>query len=300
MDFSKSIFKGFGNLLPLIFSVLPVLLIIGFIILIVFCFVKKVRIKFRTFTEKGFRPIRGNFGLYVYNGKQGTGKTYSVVEYLLDNKNNITVFNNIAEVSGLDYVHYTGFKELLYFKEILDYVYSSREDRLKFIKARFPDDRAEHILMLLEDQENNHKQLIFTYDEIFTELLKGSKLSKDVIDFLCQMRKRGIIFLTTCQEWAELPLSFRRFCRYEIDCKMIPVLWTGFLIKTFKDAENMKWSNEDQEHIAPLVETTITKTRKRVANSYDTFLRISSISANSSPTSFGEMEQTPGKWKSES
>lgn len=273
MKFLKSLL----NYLPMLISLLPLLFIIFLVIIVILCFKNKVKIKLRTFKGRGFRPIRGNFGLYVYNGKQGTGKTYSVVEYLLDNKDNIVVFNNIAEVTGLDYVHFTGFQELIFLKEILDYNYKSDEDRLNFIKSRFPDDRAENILRLLKDKEENNKQLIFTYDEIFTELLKNSKLTKPVIDFLCQMRKRGIIFLTTCQEWAELPLSFRRFCRYEIDCKMVPFLWTGFLIKTFKDAENMKWSNEDQEHVAPLVETTITKCRRSIADSYNTFLRISSV-----------------------
>ena len=91
------------------------------------------------------------------------------------------------------------------------------------------------------------------------------------------MRKRKIIFLTTCQYWAELPITYRRFCRYQIDCNMFPVLWTGFLIKTFHDAELMKWSNDDQDFIAPITETTFTKCRKLVANSYDTFLRISSV-----------------------
>ena len=108
-------------------------------------------------------------------------------------------------------------------------------------------------------------------------LQKGDKLSKEVLDFLCQMRKRKIIFLTTAQEWAEIPLSFRRFCRYQIDCCMIPILTSGILIKIFYDAENMKWSNDEQEHVAPLLETTITHTRKYIADSYDTFLRISSV-----------------------
>lgn len=54
------------------------------------------------------------------------------------------------------------------------------------------------------------------------------------------------------------------------------LLVVGLLFKTFKDAENMKWSDEDQEFVAPLVSTTISKCRKGVANSYDTFLRISS------------------------
>ena len=36
----------------------------------------------------------------------------------------------------------------------------------------------------------------------------------------------------------------------------------------------MKWSNDDMEHIAPLLETTITHTQKWVANSYDTYEQI--------------------------
>lgn len=278
--------KGFLNFIPLFVSLLPVILVIGAIILIVYMIKAKVRIKLRTFKGKGFRPVRGNFGLYVYCGKQGTGKTYSVVEYLQDNKDNIVVFSNIADIQGFKYFHFTGFNELLALKEILDYDYMNHteDEFLAFIyNKKFNEDRTLQIFELLEDYRNNDKQLVFVYDEIFTELLKGSKLGKQVIDFLCQMRKRKIIFLTTCQEWAELPLSFRRFCRFEIDCKMIPFLWTGFLIKTFKDAENMKWSNDEQEHVAPLVETTITKCRKSIAESYNTFLRISSVAVPELP-----------------
>lgn len=238
------------SFLKFIWGVFPIIIIISIVFLIIFCLKNKIKIKFRTFTKKGFRPVRGNFGLYVYCGKQGTGKTYSVVEYLLDNKDNIEVFCNVGDIKGLDYTFFVGFEGLLKLKDMLD------NGTLKYDKS---------------------KQLVFVYDEIFTELMKGSKLSKPVLDFLCQMRKRKIIFLTTAQEWSEIPLSFRRFCRYEIDCKMIPFLWTGFLLKTFKDAENMKWSNEEQEHIAPLVENTLTKTRLHIANSYNTFLRISSI-----------------------
>lgn len=267
MDLSKNMFKGIGSLLPMLISIIPILFIIGIIIILVFCFTHKVKIKFRTFLKKGFRPVRGNFGLYTYCGKQGTGKTYSIVEYLLDNKDSIAVYCNINGIKGINYTHFVGFEGLLKLKDQLD------NNTLKYDKT---------------------KQLVFVYDEIFTELMKGSKLSKPVLDFLCQMRKRKIIFLTTAQEWSEIPLTFRRFCRYEIDCRMVPFLWTGFLIKIFKDAENMKWSNEEQEHIAPLIETTITKTRKYIADSYDTFLRISSstvFSANTLPTCLDEKKE---------
>ncbi|MCX4364266.1 MAG: hypothetical protein OSJ70_00645 [Bacilli bacterium] len=208
----------------------------------------KVKIKYKTFLERGFLPVRGIFGVYCYCGKQGTGKTYSVVEYLKDNKKDIEIFCNIADIDGINYYYFTGFNELIELKHKLD-----------------------------NNEIETDKQIVIVYDEIFTELQKQSKLNKEIIDFLCQMRKRKIIFLTTAQEWAEIPLSFRRFCRYQIQCKMRKFLWIDLLFKEFHDAENMKWSNDEQEHIAPLIETTLTKCRLSVANSYDTFLRISSV-----------------------
>lgn len=216
----------------------------------------KLKIKFKTFLKRGFRPVRGNFGLYVYCGKQGTGKTFSIVEYLQDNKKDIEIFCNINNIQGIDYTFYTGFNGLIDLKHKLD-----------------------------NNEIKTNKQIVFVYDEIFTELQKHSSLNKEVIDFLCQMRKRKIIFLTSAQEWAEIPLSFRRFCRYQIDCKMINLFFFGILHKSFRDAENMKWSNDDQEFIAPLVENTITKCRKSIADSYDTFLRISSVMPTSNNTS---------------
>ena len=249
-------FDGFNvgsslkGLLPSFVKVIPILLGVILVIGLFYCFKAKIKIKFRTFKGKSFRPVRGNFGLYVYSGKQGKGKTYSLVEYLQDNKKDIEIFCNIGGIRGITYRHFVGFKGLIEIKNALD------NNTLVYDK---------------------NKQLVIVYDEIFTELQKYSKLNKEILDFLCQMRKRKIIFLTTCQEWAELPLTYRRFCRYEIDCNMIPFLWFGILIKEFKDAENMKWSEEDQEHVAPLVETTITKCRKKIADSYDTFLRISSV-----------------------
>jgi len=229
-------------------KVLIFILVLVLILLIFYCWSNKIHIKWKTFLKRGFRPVRGNFGIYCYCGKQGKGKTYSLIEYLIDNKDKNLVFCNIKNITGVEYSFYTGFEQLIQIKKYID-------------SPAFKTD----------------KQIVIVYDEIFTELQKHSKLSKEVLDFLCQMRKRKIIFLTTAQEWAEIPLTFRRFCRYQIDCCMIPIFNTGILLKRFYDAENMKWSNDDQEHIAPLIESTITHTRKHIADSYDTFLRISSV-----------------------
>ena len=116
------------------------------------------------------------------------------------------------------------------------------------------------------------KDCIIVFDEIFTALTKTSRINQDVLSFLSQMRKRKIIFLTTAQEWLEINMTLRRYCRYQIECKMksIPIIKLGILIKRFYDAELMKWSPNDNEYMAPLLSTTISKCNVSTANMYDT------------------------------
>lgn len=209
-----------------------------FIIVIILLLVKfrHTKIKFKTFFKKGFAPARGKFGIYCYCGKQGKGKTYSVVEFLLHNKG-IKIYSNV-HLKGIEYTYFSGFDDLLALR--------------------------------------NEKNCIIVYDEIFTGLTKSSKITRDVLDFLSQMRKRGIIFITTAQEWLEINITLRRYCRFQIECNMINFFGLGLLIKRCYDAEQLKWSNEENEYIAPLVETTISKCNLYVANSYDTFEQIKS------------------------
>ena len=223
------------------------LIIIIFSIIVIYYFWKnKIHIKWKTFFKRGFRPNRGIFGIYCYCGKQGSGKTYSVIEFLDLNKDK-KIYANLTSIN----------------KDVIPYTYiNGFDDLLKL--------RSEH-------------DVIIFYDEIFTELTKYSKINTDVLDFLSQMRKRRIIFLTTAQEWAEIPLTFRRYCRYQINCKLIrlPII-NGILIKNFMDAENMHWSNDDNDFVAPLIENTISHTQKRVANLYDTFEQIGKYKSSSS------------------
>ena len=187
------------------------LFIIIIILVIVF---RHTRIKWKTFFHKGFAPKRGKFGVYCYCGKQGSGKTYSVVEFLLDNKD-IPIYSNIATLKGVKYKYFTGFDQLL--------------------------------------QLRNKTDCIIVYDEIFTALTKTSKINTDVLDFLSQMRKRRIIFITTAQEWLEINITLRRYCRFQIECQMLNLLGLGILVKRLYNAELLKWSNDDNEYIAPLI-----------------------------------------------
>lgn len=195
---------------------------------------RHIRIKLRTFTKKGFAPKRGKFGVYCYCGKQGSGKTYSAVEYLINNQDK-RIYSNV-HLTGIKYTYFSGFDELL--------------------KLRSEQD------------------CIILFDEIFTALTKTTKINTDVLDFLSQMRKRQIVFITTAQEWLEISMTLRRYCRYEIECNMRNILGLGILIKRMYDAEQMKWSQEDNEYIAPIITTTISKCNLEVANKYDTFEQI--------------------------
>lgn len=213
------------------------MLLIFIIVLIFILFIRfrHTKIKFKTFLKKGFTPKRGKFGVYCYCGKQGSGKTYSAVEFILNNKN-IPIYSNVSSIKGVDYTYFSGFSQLLELRDKTD--------------------------------------CIIFYDEIFTALTKSSKINNEVLDFLSQMRKRRIIFITTAQEWLEINITLRRYCRYQIECNMRNILGLGILTKSMYNAEQLKWSNEDNEYIAPLIETTISKCNLSVANSYDTFEQI--------------------------
>ena len=233
------------------------LFIICFIIFtIYYCISNKVKIKFKTFLKRGFKVKKGIYGIYCYVGFQGDGKTYSCCEYVIDNYSDIQVFSNV-KINNINYTYYQGFKELLQLRDAIDIS--------KFFNRNFIIFQGKKIPL------ETDKQIVFIYDEIFSELQRGSKIDNNVLDFITQMRKRGFILLTTAQIWSDIPITWRRLTRFQIDCKMRYFFGFNILIKTFRDAEQMKWSNDDQEFIAPIISTTITHTRKFIADSYDTF-----------------------------
>ena len=220
--------------------------LIFLICIIAYCLKNKIKIKWKTFFKRGFRVNRGIFGIYCYCGFQGNGKSYSCIEYVMDNYSNLTIFINI-KINNINYIYYNGFKEMIKLRDCIDYAKSKGNDFIIFNGKKYPIDFD--------------KQILFIYDEIFSELQRGSKLSPDILDYITQMRKRGFILLTTAQIWNDIPITWRRITRYQIDCKMLNLGFTNILVKVFHDAEQMKWSNDEQEFVAPIISTTITHNR---------------------------------------
>lgn len=183
------------------------------------------------------------FGLYCYTGKQGTGKTYSAVNFLIKNKilHNYIVITNVQS--------FKVFNDTIYMKNIND------------------------IIDFMVEHENDGKKYILFFDEIFTILEKKTSINKKILSFISQLRKRKIIFITTAQEWSEINITFRRYVRFQVSCNMfsIPILKRAFLINKVNDGDGIKWDNDSQDWIAPTIATNFMKGNLSIIESYDTF-----------------------------
>ena len=221
---------------------------------------KKIKIIWKTFFHRGFKPNKNIYGIYCYCGKQGSSKTLNVIQYLYENRDKI-IYSNLKSINS-DVIPYTYIKDL--------------DDLLKL--------RSEH-------------DIIIFFDEIFTEINKHQRISTEVMDFLSQMRKRRIILLTTCQEWRLLPLDFRLYVRYQINCSLVSIpFFKGITIKNIIDGDDIKWSDEEQDFVGNLISNTISHTQLRIANLYDTYEQIGKFSNYSSdiastPTSVDSEEE---------
>lgn len=223
-----------------------ILAIIGFVIGygIFYIVTNKIHINWNTFFRKGFKKRDNTFGLYCYVGKQGKGKTYSAIKFLMGyKKNGYRIITNVHSFSVYD--------DTIYFDNIVDII--------NFCKENIKDNRQD-------------KYIIF-FDEIFTILEKKQAINKEILSFISQLRKRNIIFITTAQEWSEINITFRRYCRYQIDCNMFPFPFTdtAFIFNSINDGDGIKWDEQQQEFVAPRISANFGKCNKYVIDSYDTY-----------------------------
>lgn len=203
----------------------------------------KLVIDWKTLFKRGFRKVDNAFGLFCYTGKQGKGKTYSAIKFLIDQKleNDYKILTNVKS--------FNVFNDTIYFDNI--------------------NDMIDYCTTFKENDEN----VIIFFDEIFTILEKNTKINKKILSFLSQLRKRRIIFVTTAQEWSEINITFRRYVRYQISCNMIslPLFHTAFLVNAMNDGDLIRWNNDTQDFEAPRIRLKFSKGNMSIIQSYDTF-----------------------------
>lgn len=180
-------------------------------------------------------------------GFQGDGKTYSVIDFIneLRERVDMPVVTNVES-------YYLRNKD-----------FCTYESNLYNIINNF------------KNKKYNENTIVF-FDELFSLVEKG-KLDKKVLTFISQFRKRGIYFLTTAQQWLDIPISFRRQSKYIVDCNMFNFFGKAFVINQIQNGKKIKWSQIDNEYVAPVIRTSIKKASKQLADSYDTYETIDDL-----------------------
>lgn len=219
------------------------ILIIIIIIVLLKIYQLKLSIDFKSFFKKGFKKVDNAFGLFCYTGKQGKGKTYSAIKFLIEQKLQYN-YKILTNVKSFDV-----FKDTVYYEDI--------------------NDMIDYCTSFNENDEN----IIIFFDEIFTILEKQTRINKKILSFLSQLRKRKIVFVTTAQEWSEINITFRRYVRFQISCNMIslPFSKRAIVLNTINDGDLIHWNNDTQDFEAPRIRMKIAKGNMSIIKSYDTF-----------------------------
>lgn len=207
------------------------------ILVLIFMWYAKIHVDWRSLISKTLPLDRGLFGVYCFTGKQGSGKTYSLVKYIKKNvKTDQKIYSNVT-MPGVDYE---------------------------------PIRSIEHLLSLRDE-----KKVFIVYDEIFTLMQKSSKIEGDLMEFLTQQRKMKNIFFTTAQEWLEIPMTFRRFVRIQVECRTRPLgKLGGILQEEYFDSYEIKWDQLQNEYVSPRISKKYSKYERKYMESYDTYERI--------------------------
>lgn len=211
------------------------LIIVGLVL--IFVMIKnKIHIEWPSFFKPTIPLDRGVFGVYCFTGHQGSGKTYGLNKFIRKHAHGKTIYSNMT-LKGIDYIPITS---------------------------------VEHLFSLIDE-----KDCFIIYDEIFGVMAKSNKMAVKGMEFLSQMRKQKIIFLTTAQYWLELSITFRRFVRVQVECRTRPMGKLGGIFKeTYYDTTQIAWDNMQNEYVSPIVATKYSKYEKKHMLSYDTHERI--------------------------
>lgn len=220
-----------------------IFIILFIIIFLIWYKTSKIHIDWKSLILPGFSKYDNDFGLFCYCGKQGKGKTYSAIQFLIKQKQKHD-YKIITNVKSFDV-----FDDTIYEPDILK------------------------IIDYCKSFDDNKANIIIFFDEIFTILEKKTAINSDILSFISQLRKRHIIFITTAQEWSEINITFRRYCRYQIDCNMfsLPFVHRAFIFNVINDGDLIKWDNDSQEFVAPRISANFAKCNRYVVESYDTY-----------------------------
>lgn len=166
------------------------------------------------------------------------GKTFYLVDYVEKNRGDLKVITNIK-------------------------TYSERGHNVIYEKNLY------NIINKFNSGEYNEGYIIL-FDELFKVINKNSKIDDRLMLFISELRKRHIYLMTDVQEWLDVPVTFRRYCRYVINTKMFNFLGTAYMYNTISSGYDMKYDKDEGEYLAPVLSSSFMKCSKVTSDLYET------------------------------
>lgn len=199
-----------------------------------------MRVDWQSFRKKYTPPLKGQFpvGSRVYIGRQGKGKTLSMVEYthyLMEKYPDAVVFSNVI-LFGVKYHH---------IKEDSD-------------------------LSLALAYQNGAAGVLVLLDEAHLTFGKKTGISVDVLTSISQQRKDRRRLVFSSQIWNELDISIRKQVQEVVDCKS----FGRFQLNTVYDGESIRLDKSDYSYSMEKIERELYKHNDEYYGRYDTFQKI--------------------------
>lgn len=201
-----------------------------------------MKIDWKSFTKKRGEKDKNNFptGSIVYLGKQGRGKTLSMVHDCFELKKqypDMKIYSNLI-IKGLnDYTHI-----------------KTDDDLARALTARPP--RQSGTLIMLDEAH------------LFFNKKKGIPI--EVLTAISQQRKDKRRMAFTSQIWEELDLSVRKQVKYIMNCNKYGILQINYET----DGETLHWNNLKSQWEAEGRGYHIFKHTKELYEAFDTYQKI--------------------------
>ena len=167
----------------------------------------KIKIDFKSFIQRGIKPINEDFFIRMITGYQGSGKSYLAIKFAHQNEDNSRkIKTNIKS-------YYESTKTIEYFDKIEDIVHDN-------------DDNITYII-----------------DEVSKKYNKESKIDKPFYSWLQQSRKHNRHVYLITQEYIQVPTWLRGIANTIYTTSKVPLLpiYKSILGTPYLD-ENCEWS----------------------------------------------------------
>lgn len=201
-----------------------------------------MRIYWKTFKEKYIRPKGVQFpvGSIVFKGFQGSGKTLSMVHYVIELQKQFPkclVYSNI-KIKGLKNFH----------------IIKNDSDVAEAISAT-----------------NGVNGVVLLLDEAHLFFNKKTGISLDVLTAISQQRKDRRRIVMSSQIWEELDISLRKQVKHIVSCQC---RFGHIQVNSISDGESLSYDKMQGIYTAKHLYTEVFKHNQKLYDSYDTLQKI--------------------------